>query len=171
MAQGWRVRVSLAKALFADPDLLLLDEPTNHLDLEAVMWLEHRLEHWGENKTLVVVSHDRAFLDAVVTDVLHVCHRKLTPYAGDFQTFVAVRAETAERQKKMYEEQQKKKKEMQKYVDSHLHKGTSLSKDDAGAKQAKKVLKVKKDARAFAPPPTSTHCHAHAHLLFFVHRC
>jgi hypothetical protein len=135
------VRVCLARAIFAEPDVLLLDEPTNHLDLEAVLWLGDRLTNWGDDRTLVVVSHDRSFLDEVCTDVLHLAHRKLTAYAGDFSTFEAVREEQIARQRRLFEQQEGKKKEMQKFVDAHLHKGQSLSKDDAGARQAKKVAK------------------------------
>ena len=66
---GWRMRVSLARALFIEPTLLMLDEPTNHLDLNAVIWLDNYLQNW--KKTLLVVSHDQSFLDNVCTDIIH----------------------------------------------------------------------------------------------------
>ena len=66
---GWRMRVSLARALFIEPTLLMLDEPTNHLDLNAVIWLDNYLQNW--KKTLLVVSHDQSFLDNVCTDIMH----------------------------------------------------------------------------------------------------
>ena len=82
---GWRMRISLARALFIQPTLLLLDEPTNHLDLRAVLWLEEYLTRW--KKTLVVVSHDRDFLNAVSTDIIHLHDLKLHFYRGNFDEF------------------------------------------------------------------------------------
>ncbi|KAM5565548.1 ABC transporter F family member 4-like [Rosa sericea] len=83
---GWRMRISLARALFVQPTLLLLDEPTNHLDLRAVLWLEEYLCRW--KKTLVVVSHDRDFLNTVCTEIIHLHDLKLHPYRGNFDDFV-----------------------------------------------------------------------------------
>eukprot|EP00898_Chlorokybus_atmophyticus_P002690 jgi/Chlat1/3421/Chrsp23S00273 len=82
---GWRMRISLARALFMQPTLLLLDEPTNHLDLRAVFWLEEYLHRW--KKTLVVVSHDRDFLNTVCTDIIHLHDQKLHFYRGNFDSF------------------------------------------------------------------------------------
>ncbi|VVA90844.1 unnamed protein product [Arabis nemorensis] len=84
---GWRMRISLARALFVQPTLLLLDEPTNHLDLRAVLWLEEYLCRW--KKTLVVVSHDRDFLNSVCTDIIHLHDLKLHFYRGNFDSFNA----------------------------------------------------------------------------------
>jgi len=140
LSGGWRMRVSIAAALFLRPDVLLLDEPTNHLDLEAVLWLGQHLEGW-DDRTLVVVSHDRAFLNQVCTDVIHLENRTLAYYPGTFYTFVAVRDERRERQRRQYEQQEAKRREMELYVQKHLHKGQSLVRDDAQVKQAKKVAK------------------------------
>ncbi len=82
---GWRMRISLARALFIEPTCLLLDEPTNHLDLRAVIWLEEYLMRW--KKTLVVVSHDRDFLSSVTTDIIHLHDHKLDQYKGSFDQF------------------------------------------------------------------------------------
>lgn len=82
---GWRMRISLARALFMQPTLLLLDEPTNHLDLRAVIWLEEYLMRW--KKTLIVVSHDREFLNSVSSDIIHLCDHKLLVYRGNYVAF------------------------------------------------------------------------------------
>ncbi len=87
------MRVALAQALFISPDILLLDEPTNHLDLHAVLWLEEYLTSWP--RTLIVVSHDRDFLNSVVTDVVHMQNKKLIRYKGDYDTFEKMRMENA----------------------------------------------------------------------------
>ncbi len=79
---GWRMRVSLARALFMEPTFLMLDEPTNHLDLNAVIWLDNYLQHW--KKTLLIVSHDQSFLDNVCTDIIHLDNEKLFYYKGNY---------------------------------------------------------------------------------------
>ena len=79
---GWRMRVSLARALYIEPTLLMLDEPTNHLDLNAVIWLDNYLQ--GYKKTLLIVSHDQSFLDNVCTDIVHLDQCKLWYYKGEY---------------------------------------------------------------------------------------
>eukprot|EP00061_Rhincodon_typus_P014639 g41788.t1 len=79
---GWRMRVSLARALFMEPTLLMLDEPTNHLDLNAVIWLNNYLQTW--KKTLLIVSHDQGFLDDVCSDIIHLDAQKLFYYRGNY---------------------------------------------------------------------------------------
>jgi len=88
---GWRMRIALSQALFVQPDLLLLDEPTNHLDVFACTWLEHFLVSW--DKTVIIVSHDRGFLNRVTTNTIFVHRKRLWYYGGSYDTFLKVRAE------------------------------------------------------------------------------
>ncbi|KAJ1489320.1 P-loop containing nucleoside triphosphate hydrolase protein, partial [Baffinella frigidus] len=102
---GWRMRISLARALFMQPSLLLLDEPTNHLDLNAVLWLDDYLNSW--KKTLVVVSHDVGFLNKVSTDIIHLRDRQLDAYRGNYDSFVSMASSQAEQRQKAWEKQEK----------------------------------------------------------------
>ncbi|KAM8953855.1 ATP-binding cassette sub-family F member 1 isoform 2-T2 [Pelodytes ibericus] len=122
---GWRMRVSLARALFMEPTLLMLDEPTNHLDLNAVIWLNNYLQSW--KKTLLIVSHDQGFLDDVCTDIMHLDMQKLFYYRGNYMTF-----------KKMFQQKQK---EMQKQYDKQEKKLKELKAGGKSAKQAEKQTK------------------------------
>ena len=109
------MRVALACALFVRPDLLLLDEPTNHLDLHAVLWLEQFLQKF--DKTLVIVSHDRSFLDEVTTDIVHFQSRTLQYYKGNYASFVASKGDREKVQLKAYKAQQLKRAHMQEFID------------------------------------------------------
>lgn len=112
---GWRMRLSLAQALFAQPDLLLLDEPTNMLDFPAVVWLQEYLLQWPG--TILVVSHDRLFLDAVTTDIVHLHAEQLATYRGDYTQFVSTRAERLKNQQREYETQLAYRQHLQAFVD------------------------------------------------------
>jgi ATP-binding cassette subfamily F protein 3 len=139
LSGGWRMRVSLSCALFANPSLLLLDEPTNHLDLEAVLWLEKYLTTQFKG-TLVVVSHDRHFLNEVVTDVVHFHRSALTVYKGDITNFEAVREENRIRQIRLREQQEAKKAHLQKYIDLHSEAGENGPKASRQRKSKMKKL-------------------------------
>ncbi|XP_073167222.1 ATP-binding cassette sub-family F member 1 isoform X3 [Lepidochelys kempii] len=107
---GWRMRVSLARALFMEPTLLMLDEPTNHLDLNAVIWLNNYLQMW--KKTLLIVSHDQGFLDDVCTDIIHLDMQKLFYYRGNYMTFKKMYQQKQKELLKQYEKQEKKLKDL-----------------------------------------------------------
>eukprot|EP00559_Dactyliosolen_fragilissimus_P005911 CAMPEP_0184861498 /NCGR_PEP_ID=MMETSP0580-20130426/6172_1 /TAXON_ID=1118495 /ORGANISM="Dactyliosolen fragilissimus" /LENGTH=875 /DNA_ID=CAMNT_0027359019 /DNA_START=64 /DNA_END=2691 /DNA_ORIENTATION=+ len=137
LSGGWRMRVSISCALFASPSLLLLDEPTNHLDVESCMWLTSYLNKEFKG-SLVVVSHDRYFLNSVVTDVVHFHKNSLFTYKGDITNFEAVRDDEKQRQIRLRENQEAKKAHLQKYIDLHSQAGENGVK---AAKQRKSKMK------------------------------
>lgn len=112
---GWRVRLNLARALMCRSDLLLLDEPTNHLDLDAVIWLETWLRDY--RGTLLLISHDRDFLDNVIDNVLHIEQQRITLYRGGYSDFERQRAEKLALQQAMFEKQQRKVAHLHSYID------------------------------------------------------
>ncbi|MFZ7234922.1 ABC transporter ATP-binding protein [Avibacterium avium] len=130
---GWRMRLNLAQALLCPSDLLLLDEPTNHLDLDAVIWLERWLQQY--QGTLVLISHDRDFLDPVVDKILHIENQKINEYTGDYSSFEKQRAEKLAQQTALYRQQQQKVAHLQKYIDRFKAKATK-------AKQAQSRMKA-----------------------------
>ena len=130
---GWRMRLNLAQALMCRSDLLLLDEPTNHLDLDAVIWLQNWLIQYAG--TLILISHDREFLDAVVRHIAHIEHAKLTIYTGNYSGFEKIRSERLAQQQSAYEKQQRERAHMQAYVDRFRAQATK-------AKQAQSRLKA-----------------------------
>ncbi|MBM7455702.1 ATP-binding cassette subfamily F protein 3 [Oceanisphaera litoralis] len=130
---GWRMRLNLAQALICRSDLLLLDEPTNHLDLDAVIWLERWLNSY--EGTLILISHDRDFLDAVVNRIIHIENNQLNEYTGNYSDFERMRAEQLALQQSMFEKQQRALSHMQDYVDRFRYKASK-------AKQAQSRLKA-----------------------------
>ena len=130
---GWRVRLNLARALVARADLLLLDEPTNHLDLDAVLWLESWLKSFPG--TLVMISHDRDFLDAVVGQILHIESGGMKLYAGNYSTFERTRAERLALQQAMHDKQQREVAHLHVYIERFRAKASK-------ARQAQSRLKA-----------------------------
>merc|ERR1712142_282069 len=112
---GWRMRIALARALFSKPDLLLLDEPTNMLDMQAVIWLERYLQTWPS--TILVVSHDRSFLDEVPTDMLHLHSQRIDTYKGNYTEYYTTMTEKLKAQQREYESQQEYRKHVQEFID------------------------------------------------------
>ncbi|XP_078023557.1 ATP-binding cassette sub-family F member 3 [Epinephelus lanceolatus] len=112
---GWRMRLALARALFARPDLLLLDEPTNMLDVRAILWLENYLQTW--QSTILVVSHDRNFLNAVVTDIIHLHSQRLDSYRGDYENFIKTKEDRLKNQQREYEAQLQYRQHIQVFID------------------------------------------------------
>ena len=139
---GWRMRLNLAQALLCPSDLLLLDEPTNHLDLDAVIWLERWLINY--QGTLVLISHDRDFLDPIVNKILHIEHQKLNEYTGDYSSFETQRATKLAQQAAMYRQQQQKIAHLQSYIDRFKAKATK-------AKQAQSRVKALERMEVIAP--------------------
>ncbi|KAA0189465.1 hypothetical protein HAZT_HAZT007929 [Hyalella azteca] len=139
---GWRMRVSLARALFIEPTLLMLDEPTNHLDLNAVIWLDNYLQGW--KKTLLVVSHDQSFLDNVCTDIIHLDMQKLFYYKGNYSMFKKMLVQKRREQIKAYEKQEKRIREL-KASGSSKKQAEKKQKEALTRKQEKGRMKSKKD--------------------------
>ncbi|MDR0444782.1 MAG: ATP-binding cassette domain-containing protein [Puniceicoccales bacterium] len=139
---GWQMRVALAATLFAPSDLLLLDEPTNHLDLETTLWLEDYLTQ--VDKTLLVISHDRHFLNHLCTHILHIHHGEIKLYTGNYDTFEITRRTQEIAQSKAREKQEKNREHLQSFVDRFRYKASK-------AKQAQSRLKML--ARMESIPP------------------
>ncbi len=139
---GWRMRLNLARALMQRAELLLLDEPTNHLDLDAVLWLEKYLGNF--DGTLLLISHDRDFLDAVINNTVHVDNQKLNLYRGNYSQFERQRAEQMAQQQSMYEKQQRQVAHLQSYIDRFRAQATK-------AKQAQSRIKALERMTLLAP--------------------
>ena len=144
---GWRMRLQLARALMCPADLLLLDEPTNHLDLDALVWLEGWLQRYAG--TLLVISHDREFLDAITGVTLHLEDAKLTRYGGNYTTFEEMRAERLSQQAAAYSKQQERIAHLQRFIDPFKAKPTK-------AKQAQSRVKALARMEKLAPVLTAS---------------
>ncbi|PBK77556.1 hypothetical protein ARMSODRAFT_992515 [Armillaria solidipes] len=140
---GWRMRLALARALFVKPALLLLDEPSNHIDLNALAWLEDYLQTW--QGTLLVVSHDRAFLDAIATDIVHQHSGRLDYYKGNFTQFYSTKSERDQNLRKEYEAQMDYRKHLQAFIDRWRYNANR-------AAQAQSRIKILEKLPELEPP-------------------
>ncbi|KAI9293812.1 hypothetical protein K502DRAFT_325145 [Neoconidiobolus thromboides FSU 785] len=159
---GWRMRLALARALFCKPDLLLLDEPTNMLDIPAVIWLENYLQTW--ESTLVVVSHDREFLDEVATDIIHQHSEKLDQYKGNFTFFYSTKEERRKTMARDYENQLVYRKHLQDFIDKNRYNANTATQAQMKIKILEKLPVLEKpedeivvsfrfpDAESLSPP-------------------
>lgn len=137
---GWRIRLNLARTLFMPSDLMLLDEPTNHLDLDATLWLEGWLRSY--QGTLVLISHDRDFLDNVVDHLLHVEHKQLHLYKGGYSAFERQRSERLAQQQSMYEKQQREIAHMEDFVRRFKAKATKAKQAQSRIKSLERMEKI-----------------------------
>jgi ATP-binding cassette, subfamily F, member 3 len=137
---GWRMRLQLARALMCPSDLLLLDEPTNHLDLDALVWLETWLKKY--EGTMVVISHDREFLDAVTNVTLHIDASKLVRYGGNYSKFEDMRAEQMELQQNTFAKQQDKIAHLQKFIDRFKAKASKAKQAQSRVKALDRMQKI-----------------------------
>ena len=137
---GWRMRLQLARALMCPSDLLLLDEPTNHLDLDALVWLEAWLKRY--NGTLIVISHDREFLDAITTVTLHIDNAKLVRYGGNYSKFEDMRAEQLELQQAAVSKQADKIAHLQKFIDRFKAKASKAKQAQSRVKALERMEKI-----------------------------
>ncbi|WP_105636490.1 ABC transporter ATP-binding protein [Cronobacter dublinensis] len=139
---GWRMRLNLAQALICRSDLLLLDEPTNHLDLDAVIWLEKWLKSY--NGTLILISHDRDFMDPVVDKIIHIEQQNMFEYTGNYSSFERQRATRLAQQQATYESQQQRVAHLQSFIDRFKAKASK-------AKQAQSRIKMLERMELIAP--------------------
>ncbi len=148
LSGGWRMRLNLARALMCRSDVLLLDEPTNHLDLDAVIWLEKWLSKYSG--MLLLISHDREFLDKSVTHIAHIDQMQITLYSGNYSAFEKHRAETLGLQQKLHEKQQKQRSHLQSYIDRFRVKATKARQAQS---RIKALNRMKEIAQAYVDIP------------------
>ncbi len=137
---GWRMRLQLARALMCPSDILLLDEPTNHLDLDALVWLEAWLQRYSG--TMIVISHDREFLDAVTDVTLHIEHAKLTRYGSNYSGFEVLRAQQMELQQASFAKQQDKIAHLQKFINRFKAQASKAKQAQSRVKALERMEKV-----------------------------
>ncbi|MBG9386876.1 ABC-F family ATP-binding cassette domain-containing protein [Caenimonas aquaedulcis] len=137
---GWRMRLQLARALMCPSDLLLLDEPTNHLDLDALVWLEAWLKRY--QGTMIVISHDREFLDEVTNVTLHIERQQLTRYGGNYSAFETLRAQQLTLQQSTFSKQQEKIAHLQKFIDRFKAKASKAKQAQSRVKALERMEKI-----------------------------
>ncbi|MHB9055075.1 MAG: ATP-binding cassette domain-containing protein [Paludibacteraceae bacterium] len=157
---GWRMRIELAKILLQDPDVLLLDEPTNHLDIESIQWLENFLENSGS--AILLVSHDRAFIDAVTNRTIEISLGKIYDYNVNYSKYLELRKERHEQQVRAYENQQKLIQETEDFIAKFRYKPTKAVQVQSRIKQLEKIERLEVDMEdtsrlslKFPPSPRS----------------
>ena len=137
---GWRMRLQLARALMCPSDLLLLDEPTNHLDLDALVWLEAWLKRY--EGTMIVISHDREFLDAVTNVTMHIDNAQITRYVGNYSKFEDLRAQQLELQQASFSKQQEKIAHLKKFIDRFKAKASKAKQAQSRVKALDRMEKI-----------------------------
>ncbi|MDR0946856.1 MAG: ABC-F family ATP-binding cassette domain-containing protein [Ruminococcus sp.] len=142
LSGGEKTRLALAKLLLSKPNLLILDEPTNHLDFETVIWLENFLKSY--KGALLIVSHDRYFLDALTTSTCEIENARLTRYKGNYTRFTALKKEAVTRQLKEYEEQQKEIAELKDYVDRNIVRASTSAMAKSRLKMLERIVPIEK---------------------------
>ena len=157
---GWRMRIELAKILLSKPDVLLLDEPTNHLDIESIQWLENFLI--TKAKAVVLVSHDRAFIDNVTSRTIEISLGKIYDYAVNYSKFVELRRERIEQQQRAYANQQKQIRDTEEFIERFRYKATKAVQVQSRMKQLAKIERIEVDevdnsrlSLRFPPAPRS----------------
>lgn len=140
---GWRMRIELAKLLLKHPDLLLLDEPTNHLDIESIQWLENFLKQ--KANAVVLVSHDRAFIDNVTNRTIEISCGKIYDYQVNYSKFVTLRQERIEQQMRAYENQQKQIQDTEEFIERFRYKATKAVQVQSRIKQLAKIERIEVD--------------------------
>lgn len=159
LSGGWAIRVELARLLLQNPDILLLDEPSNHLDLRSVIWLEGFLQNY--DGAMMLISHDRRFLNAVVNRIVHLDRGKLTVYQGNFDAFEHQRAEREAQQEQAAANQQKKINEMERFIERFRAKATKARQAQSRIKALEKIERIEVASRTksvqfrFPQPPRS----------------
>jgi ATP-binding cassette subfamily F protein 3 len=137
---GWRIRLNLAQALMCPSDLMLLDEPTNHLDIDATLWLEQWLKNY--QGTLLFISHDRDFIDAIADQILHIEHQKVFTYTGNYSSFENQRAQRLALQQASYQKQQQRISEITQFVDRFKAKATKAKQAQSRLKELERMEKI-----------------------------
>ena len=140
---GWRMRIELAKILLSRPDVLLLDEPTNHLDIESIQWLEDFLRN--NPGAVVLVSHDRAFINNITTRTIEINCRRIYDYKVPYDQFIVLRKERREQQMRAYENQQKQIQDTEEFIERFRYKATKAVQVQSRIKQLEKIVPIESD--------------------------